>query len=343
MILEGRNQDAASPHLSLGGNEREAPIEPHRDLPGFSLMMAKRTPLGVNGLRRAQSGKGDIDMARGIQLIGLTGVLFVLGMLMLPPSAFAANVVYDNGLVNEINDDSVNDTLIKDSVGGDPTTLNINPLGFVQGFLTVQDTSIVNLLGGQIQNASIRGNSLFTMSGGSVINNFLTFDTSTLVINSGSSISGIGVNGKSFVVVHDIVAASIVTQNSGMTNLFGGTYGLLGVDTLTSGAPIDVDPVLNIFGGSGTSLEIHGTGIVNIYGSGFNYPFGAIPDLAGVVTGTLFDGSPLNIPFIRHDETAPINLIDAATIPLPAAAWMGVSMLTGMGTITLVRRKQRSR
>jgi hypothetical protein len=55
--------------------------------------------------------------------------------------------------------------------------------------------------------------------------------------------------------------------------------------------------------------------VVRFYGSTFNYPFGAITDLAGQVQGTLGDGSEFNLLFTRTPDAR----IELVRIPEPAA------------------------
>ena len=87
------------------------------------------------------------------------------------------------------------------------------------------------------------------------------------------------------------------------------------------------DGTLNISGGDITSGIIAlNDSSVTIFGTGFNLPLGDILGLQGTLTGTLADGSPLNVNFGRA-SSARITLVpDPSTALLLAAGLVGLAM-----------------
>ncbi|MCG8511956.1 MAG: hypothetical protein MI741_22290 [Rhodospirillales bacterium] len=100
----------------------------------------------------------------------------------------AAQVVYDNGTVNNratLIDDNVE---VKDSSGGTPTTLNIQAGGSVGDWIVgVVDASIVNVDGSDVEGFI----ELFDSGSASVVSGFarqgiLALDSSTVSISGGT-------------------------------------------------------------------------------------------------------------------------------------------------------------
>ena len=70
---------------------------------------------------------------------------------------------------------------------------------------------------------------------------------------------------------------------------------------------------------------------INIYGAGFNYPYGPIMDISGTLTGTLSSGESINWYFEREDASS-IYLI-----PAPGALVLGS---LGVGLLSWLRRRR---
>jgi hypothetical protein len=51
--------------------------------------------------------------------------------------------------------------------------------------------------------------------------------------------------------------------------------------------------------GSSCDITASNNSVINIYGTGFNYGFGPISDTSGTLTGTLADGTSINLTFLR--------------------------------------------
>jgi hypothetical protein len=80
-----------------------------------------------------------------------------------------------------------------------------------------------------------------------------------------------------------------------------------------------------------------GNADVFIYGTGFNYGYGEISDLSGILTGTLLNGDTINCWFYREDESGDMNYGTITLVPIPSAVILGTLGLTFSGW--LLKRK----
>ncbi|MFB0551968.1 MAG: hypothetical protein ACETWQ_01535 [Phycisphaerae bacterium] len=106
-----------------------------------------------------------------------------------------------------------------------------------------------------------------------------------------------------------------------------------------------LDGQANIYGGfigvhKGLNLYVYITGQAefNIYGMGFNYPYGPIPEIAGwnqgTLTGTLHMGEEISWIF-KYPDTASIILHEMEVIPVPGSC---ILVGLGFGFVTWLRR-----
>jgi len=215
-----------------------------------------------------------------------------LALAVLVASVMDANAltIFDDGGTHTI--DAGNATadmgvIVRDGPTN-PTTLNI-----VGGTTGVESNGIALL---------IEGSSTVTISGGTLLGHADVSDAAVLNI-LGGVIRG-GVN---------------AVSDSSVVNITGGFFGGNG-----DAGSVDADAgVLNISGGTFTEMDIFG-GSANIFGSGFNFPLGPIPVEFGTLTGTLADGTALNVGFAR-DPGSPITLI-----PEPSTALLLASGLVAL-------------
>jgi len=105
----------------------------------------------------------------------------------------------------------------------------------------------------------------------------------------------------------------------GEIDIEGGTIGLL--DAINAGTT-------NITGGEILELDVDGNSLVRVEGSDFNYPNGPVSDLAGTLTGTLADGTPISAPFVR-DSRAELRVV-----PEPSSAFAMTGALLSLGALS---------
>ena len=183
--------------------------------------------------------------------------------------------------------------------------------GFVSGDLYVYDNvappptiTTVNLLTTANIHESLHAydNSVVNVHDGLIGTFLCAHDTSTVNINGG------------WIPV-------IQSDGSGVVNMYGGSTILL--DLLSGTA--------NIYGGSIIGdLWCNSFGVVNVYGVGFNYPYGPITATSGTLTGTLYMSDALSVDFLRFGSGT-INLIERAVVPAPGALVLGAIGLSCAG------------
>lgn len=140
----------------------------------------------------------------------------------------------------------------------------------------------------------------------------------------------------------NILSGAIIThalhmvQPSAEVNIYSGSI---------DGSLKAMDGQANIYGGfigvsKGLNLYVYldGTSEFNIYGKGFNYPYGPIPEIAGwnqgTLTGTLHMSEEISWIF-RYPDTASIILHEMEVIPVPASCILAG---LGIGLVTWLRR-----
>ena len=107
-----------------------------------------------------------------------------------------------------------------------------------------------------------------------------------------------------------------------------------------------VGGTINLSGGFVGETDVVSGGVLNIFGSGFNFPLGAISDDFGTITGTLADGSALILSFSRDPGSA-ITLVLSSTrdpdsaimlVPEPST---GLLLASGLVAMAVGRRRIR--
>lgn len=139
---------------------------------------------------------------------------------------------------------------------------------------------------------------------------------------------GLNASGNATINVYglDSQPASMTTTAAGQINLYGG---------ITSFAA-NGSGIYQLLGGGSllTSFQSNGTTTLYIRGNGFaangtTRPYGLLTTAAGILTGTLADGSMLNVTFSRGATIGPTIIL--APIPEP-----GALLLAGLASMGLV-------
>ncbi len=231
----------------------------------------------------------------------------LLALAAMTPGNASALTIFDDGGTHTI--DAGNATplmgyIVRDGPSG-PTTVNV-----VGG--TIGGTDFDSVL--------VEGSSIVNISGGTLLFGVKAEAGAPVINISGGTIAGGG---------HAALG--------GVINLTGGTV-LSSFDAGDGG-------VINISGGTATEMDIFG-GTVNIFGSGFNFPFGPIPLTARqseTVTGTLADGTPLNLGFHVYeccaDTSAVVLILPVPSIPVMSPAGLLVFAAGLLGFIGYYRRR----
>ena len=206
------------------------------------------------------------------------------------------------------------------------------------GYGILADNSNLNINGGNIKGGSgdysmgiVTGNSTTNIHGGNITGGSGKWSYGIATYNSTMNIYGGNITGGSGGQWDYGAKISI----GSVVNIYGGgiSGGLIGIEA-------DRSSVVNWYGGNiSAGTEKWATGIVafedsriNIFGSDFNYGFGSISNTSGILTGTLSDGTAINIKF-EQDYAGQIIL---STIPEPAS----IAILTLGGLAILKRRKR---
>jgi len=148
------------------------------------------------------------------------------------------------------------------------------------------------------------------VDGGEVWGDFDVFDYSEIIITGGYVYDDVIANDHAIVTISGgLIGNGLRAHDNSRVYISGGQiageYGSGGLHTFT------------------------GNSLVTIYGTGFNYPYGPIPDELGTLTGTLLSGELINWDF---DITRPASIV---LVPEPAT----ISLLLGGIGLWLVRRR----
>jgi hypothetical protein len=213
-------------------------------------------------------------------------------------------------------------------------TYNGTVSNYAQGIVSV-NTSQINITGGNVY-----GNYGGTVSG--YAEGIVASDTSVVTISGGNIYGNDGgsVNDYS----EGILAASSSTVNIEGGNIYAAFNSASSTD-FSMAIDASQNSTVNLSGGNifvnGSGQSTNNTGIlafdnavVKIYGSGFNFALGAISAGKGTLTGTLANGSTLDVTF-SQENPGQIILI---AVPEPST-W---AMLAG-GLVLLACRCKRTR
>ncbi len=223
----------------------------------------------------------------------------------------------NNGLINAI-ESYQNDTLyVQDSPTSppNPTTLNIIEDAFFpdQHSLYVQDTSIINVSGGDVDSGIFWGydNSTINITGGD-IKSVHTSDNATLNVSSGIFLGLISSRGSSILNMSGGSVSGLSPMDFGVIELTGGD--------VRNSIVLSDNSTLRI---TGSNFNINGTQVE--YGEYSNI-------IASTFSGRLLDGTIIDVEELR--TTSP-----GASLVLVAPEPASLSLLV-LGGLSMLRRKR---
>ena len=231
-------------------------------------------------------------------------------------SASAEAVLFNDGAIHTIDaahsfpGDIVR---VEDGPGNATTTVNIVPGGLVGDVVEAVDSSRVNISGGIVQGGYLTFNeyAVLNMTGGTITGSLFLFS------DHPSSISG-----------GELLGSTTYIEANTQLDVTGGQFQ----------HDLQVQNFASLFIRGGTlngDLRALDFSTTRIFGSGFNFPLGDVSATSGVLTGTLADGTPLDVDFSR----ASLARITLTLIPEPATAPLIWGGLVALG---IRRRRTRS-
>jgi hypothetical protein len=201
------------------------------------------------------------------------------------------------------------------------------------GNLVLQDDSILNMTGGVVGGSVILAeDAQATISGGSADGIQAGNPSARALVWGGVTTGGIAANG-GIVDVRNVDTSLAVASNGGDLILSGGSYAQgLWVHVVSTATIYGGTYGLNPHTGGGNySLVVEQLGSLQIYGYGFNYPYGTIADLSGNLTGFLADGTPIDLPFSRAAD-ATITLPESTRLSTVASGALLLLLLSRCGS-----------
>lgn len=248
----------------------------------------------------------------------------VLVLLFADSHTTLAAVVYNDGGVHDI-DFPISDTVEVWDFASQPTTVNLLAGGIIALDLNTYNTSKANISVGYIgRYLGVYNSSQVAISGGIIkvrigaTNNCQLFisggsvpkvwagENSQVTISGGLIANELVVSASSQVIISGGTISKIKTTDSTHIFVSGGYIGN-GIEA-SGGAKVTISggevrsytqaagySQVTISGGLITSTTLYASDISSIVirGFGFNYPFGAIKNSAGFLTGTLASGDPI--------------------------------------------------
>jgi len=245
------------------------------------------------------------------------------------PSLTTAAIVFDDGLVNDFSGVDPTGAFIRDSLGGDPTTVNLLA-GADLGPTDVEDTSLlrvragatlfdvdafnasrVEILGGSLGTVDLDNDSRGSVSGGSFLG---CLPCLRLFAQAEATVTGGEFSNPGQIVVS--------TNDFSALELHAGIFdGIVRAND---------DSSLEIFGGNFVRIISVNQAILTVYGEGFVAEqgsttvlsgFGEVPEgFNGTISGTLADGSAFSVTALNGVSGSKIVLAPAPPVTVPGLA-----------------------
>ncbi len=214
--------------------------------------------------------------------------------------------------------------MVINSSTDEPTTANIISGGSLYYELHAYGDSNVTVNGGTVSSGG--GHAFFAYDKSKVeiiegiVNDLKLFNSTTATINGGSIRYYLFLYNDAIVHIYDgsigEVGRDLNASNNAKVYLHGGSLGRhlfvnnyaevsISGGAISNNISVNDDSQLFISGGFiGGTLFTKFNSHTTVIGTEFNYPLGYIPDTSGTITGTLANGDPLDIPFVREGNGA---------------------------------------
>ncbi len=249
------------------------------------------------------------------------------GLLLTSPCL--AVVFLADGAIHEIDTASADHIYIGEDPGGDPTTLILQPGGEINGSDGDDDSvsffgrTIGIFNGGSIaEDLYAEGQASITVTDGTFNDDFQLFDEASAIIYGGTIHGDIELLDDSYLeilggtFVEDLEVDSMAVIRGGSFLMQGIEYGLA-----TAGGTIVLD-------GSGFALD------------GAPVDFGDLAALSGNLTGTLADGTALDVT-VNRNPWNDVNFIGTITL-VPEPSTCALALLAGVSMASVRRRPSAS-
>jgi hypothetical protein len=182
------------------------------------------------------------------------------------------DLVVNSGTTYTFNSNEPGSVYVRDNPNPPPLTTTFNvvggSIGYGGGSLYVYNSSVVNISAGTVGYGS---------------GNLNAFNSSVVNI-SGGTVAFVG---------------SINAHNASVVNISGGSIGYAGSLNVFDSSVIRISS--GSVAGAG-SLNARGSGVIIISGTNFNLPYGTLAETSGNLSGTLMDGSAINVQFATFDH-----------------------------------------
>lgn len=221
-----------------------------------------------------------------------------------------ATTIDMNATIDYVTDDT--DTIVvADSNPNPPTIVEIVDPARIRADLVIRDNSVVRILGGTTSEFVRAFDQSMVFVSGGVLTEELVLSNDSRATVSGGLLDDMILGGRTYLRMTGADDfGEITAADNARVDLSGG---------------MNTSPATTGFTASGQSR-------FRIFGSGFNYPLGPIPDAAGTLTGVLRNGDPLEAQF---------SIADAASIELvPEPTSWALAMLAAGGLLAAARRRR---
>ena len=167
-------------------------------------------------------------------------------------------------------------------------------------------------------------------------------NASALTFQSGATISKILFNqNASTANIYGGSIHQILGYDSSVTNIYGGSVFYPMADGSSIGG-VPGSGTINIYGGSEAYFSTQDTGVIDVFGTGLTetYLGTSSPFVYYQITGTLQDGTSLNVEYANNNGTLLFNGQAATAAPEPSQVTTLAISVLGLGILMLKSRRR---